>query len=115
MRRATFAGSVGGRPSLTPWERLTANASRMRSPIFSRSICAKVIVTWAKARPVGVVMSTSASSATSPHPFRCARSMIPAKSSIERESLSHLATSLGSTHLAAGRIGARRWEHIGNT
>ena len=33
IRRAIFAGSVGGRPSRTPCERLTANASRMRSPI----------------------------------------------------------------------------------
>ena len=62
-----MSGSILGLPRTTPWSRLIASAALVLSPISRLSSSANT-QDLAMARSAGVVVSTGASSATSPQP-----------------------------------------------
>jgi len=96
MRATISSGMSRGRPRRTPAAFLTASAAFVRSPMSRRSNWANTAMTAATISPCGVVVSTPTSSATSAHFSRDARSISPAKSSIERDRRSNLLTTRAS-------------------
>jgi len=92
IRETTSDGRLRGRPRRTPWALRTARAAFVLSPMSRRSNSAKTANTCAMAAPCGVVVSTGASRATSPHPDCSALAMRPVASCTDRVSLSSFAT-----------------------
>ena len=67
--------STGGRPSLVPRCRATSSATRVRSPMRSRSSSANTAAIFAIARPWGIISSIDTSAATMVQPAEWAVSI----------------------------------------
>lgn len=114
MRSTRSGGTLAVRPMRTPCALFTASASFVRCPMIRRSHWATDISTLATSSPFGVVVSMPKSRTTIRQPLRRARSMSVAKSTIERDSRSSIATTRtpssarSTSRSASARAGRRR-------